>query len=783
MMTQLLLDEIIEVLRAADLKPSGTGSKWTAFCPCHKDMETRSLGIGIGEKNKDNEKKIVLHCYAGCTYQEVYGWLVARGVKFPKKENQPDSNNNVWKEYYEAPYGTFRFPWEADKAEPVVEKLHLYKRKNGEVYAFKMRFKPKKFKRFSFKPDGKLQCKWGDLQMDPYNWDLACQAASEGRLIIIPEGEKDCDNIVEFFELTAMSPGGVSDKWQDRWNEDLRGAKGIVVVYDNDLTKGNKKQPGLKKGQLLAEQLLAAGFPVKLIGFEQHKDTSDFIAAGGTRKDFLQKIKNTPLYEIPAYRAPIVPDAVPTSLSIDANAVIEVKPNPKKRDWSKYPFAPCTDAANAIRLLANHGDKIRYVAKKKKFYVHNEKHWEPDDRNQVQEYCKEISKRILAEEVPCADFTVRAELEKWAIDCQDMSRVRAAKAAAESLPELQVEPSDFDTKRSSHLFNCQDGTLNFDTGILQPFDPADMITAISPCHYEAELPAKWMQHIYRAFGGDQEAIEWWHIYMGYCFTGDTYFQKYLYMDGPAGTGKGLTHQTLEAVMGESYCGSIDPQTLCEVDQRSAGADSDLDDTRGKRIVIAPEMKGNQKLDEQILKSLTGGDRIRTKQMNQNKQNLRGTAKIWFTGNERARITPSDAIQRRLMSLPFKHKMPEADWIEDYHQVLADEEGGRIIHLAMLGFKAASLKRLAMLPQVVLKSNKEYLMEVNQVAHWKAESVKKLNGMSLSVGNAYANFRAFCQREGVKPWSKPTFLKALQAEGMFTELDHINVTVFKDFCLT
>ncbi len=247
------------------------------------------------------------------------------------------------------------------------------------------------------------------------------------------------------------------------------------------------------------------------------------------------------------------------------------------------------------------------------------------------------------------------------------------------------------------------------------------------------------------FGGDQEAIEWWHIYMGYCFTGETYFQKYLYMDGPAGTGKGMTHQTLEAVMGESYCGSIDPQTLCEVDQRSAGADSDLDDTRGKRIIIAPEMKGNQKLDEQILKSLTGGDRIRTKQMNQNKQNLRGTAKIWFTGNERARITPSDAIQRRLMSLPFKFKMPESEWIENYHQVMADEEGGQIIHLAMLGYKAASLKRLAMLPQIVMKSNKDYLLEVNLAAQWKVESVKKLPGMEITVGNSYGSFRDFCQK--------------------------------------
>ncbi len=167
----IILDEIVNALRASGMKTFGVeGRSGFSFCPCHKDTETKSLGIGIGDRNKDHEKKIVLCCYAGCTYQEIHAWLTARGVNFPKKESQPSSDNTVWKELEVAAYGLFRFPWDAAKADPVMEKLHVYRRKNGEAYAFKMRFTPKTFKRFSFQ-GSKIRANWAGVEMDPYNWD------------------------------------------------------------------------------------------------------------------------------------------------------------------------------------------------------------------------------------------------------------------------------------------------------------------------------------------------------------------------------------------------------------------------------------------------------------------------------------------------------------------------------------------------------------------------------------------------------------------------------------
>lgn len=776
MITSILLTEIVSTLRTNGLKPSGSESKgYTAFCPLHDDSQTRSLSVGIGEK--DN---ILLHCFANCsTYQQIRDWLAAKGVDFPKKAQAPDSSNKVWKSITVEQWGEFRFKWDVDKADPVMEDLYVYRRKDGTPYAFKMRFTPKDFRRFRIEGDT-IKPSWKGVKMYPYGWEIVCKAAAEGRPIAAVEGEKDANNVNRELGYACMSLGGVSDKWNDDWNEDLQGTPGIINIADNDLVKGNKKEPGLKKAQLFCEQIYKH-FPVKLLMFNEHKDSTDWIKAGGTRADFKEKLAGIKPWEIPAYRAPFeVPDHVPQEMKPEAPKV-EVKTNPLKKDWSKYPFAPCTDSANAIRLLANHGDEIRYVPKEKRWYAFNGVHWEPDDRDIVQEYCKEISKRIFAEELPNADFSIRTELDSWAKQCQDMSKIRAAKAAAQSQPELLAGIDDFDARPTFRLFNCKNGTLNFQTGALQDHDPKDMITHLSPHDYVPEIPAKWLLNVSRAFDGDQEMIEWFNIYIGYCFTGETYFQKYGYIEGPENTGKSFFPKTLALVMG-TYYGTIDPQTLCEVDQRSAGADSDLHATRGKRLIVANEMKGNQKLDEQIIKALTGGDIIRTKLMGQNKQDLDGCAKLCFTGNERARVTPSGSIQRRLLTIPMRKQLQEKDFIDDYHRIVADEEGGQMIHLAMLGAQMATLKRLAMLPQLVQTGNSDYMREVNLAAQWKAERAKKLGGAEIMVNTAYKDFREFVLDQGSRPWTKPTFVKALQTEGMFTSLNHLNITVFKDFIL-
>jgi putative DNA primase/helicase len=51
---------------------------WSDFCPAHADKHSRSLSIGIGDNGK-----LLLHCFATCTFSEIIQAAGLRGVDIP----------------------------------------------------------------------------------------------------------------------------------------------------------------------------------------------------------------------------------------------------------------------------------------------------------------------------------------------------------------------------------------------------------------------------------------------------------------------------------------------------------------------------------------------------------------------------------------------------------------------------------------------------------------------------------------------------------------------------
>lgn len=67
------------IARALHGRRSGCG--WMAQCPAHKD---RSPSLSVTER----QGKVLVHCHAGCTQDEVIRALRARGL-WPEREQQP----------------------------------------------------------------------------------------------------------------------------------------------------------------------------------------------------------------------------------------------------------------------------------------------------------------------------------------------------------------------------------------------------------------------------------------------------------------------------------------------------------------------------------------------------------------------------------------------------------------------------------------------------------------------------------------------------------------------
>src|SRR6185437_9090759 len=112
-------------------------------------------------------------------------------------------------------------------------------------------------------------------------------AARAGRVVVVAEGEKDADALVEMGLVATTNPGGAG-KWLDQYREALTGAH-VVILPDND-----------EVGQAHAEAVLRSVFPVakstrlvRLPDLPPKGDVSDWLAAGGDRATLERIIEAT----------------------------------------------------------------------------------------------------------------------------------------------------------------------------------------------------------------------------------------------------------------------------------------------------------------------------------------------------------------------------------------------------------------------------------------------------------------------------------------------------------
>jgi hypothetical protein len=237
-----------------NVKETATG--WQASCPAHDDNNP-SLSISI------KDQKILLHCFADCETADV---LAAAGLEWADLR--------------------------LDESQPKIVAEYNYRDESGELLYQVVRYQPKNFK--VRRPDGEGGWIYNldGTRRVPYRLD---QLRDAGR-VVIPEGEKDADSAVDMGFDATTNPGGAG-KWRPEYNAHFRGKK-VRIIPDAD-------QPGSKHAQSVACQLFGVAKDVKVVRLPAGKDLSEWRENGGTREQFIQLMKDTPVLtagEVEAWR-------------------------------------------------------------------------------------------------------------------------------------------------------------------------------------------------------------------------------------------------------------------------------------------------------------------------------------------------------------------------------------------------------------------------------------------------------------------------------------------------
>jgi putative DNA primase/helicase len=308
-----------------------------------------------------------------------------------------------------------------------------------------------------------------------------------------------------------------------------------------------------------------------------------------------------------------------------------------------------SDAGNAERLVATHGQDLRYVPGVGWHYWDGCR-WRRDDDGELTRRVRDVARRMLRDATDEPDDAERKRAVAFALRSEGVQRLAAAVTLAAADQRVVVRGDLLDAHPM--LLTCANGTIDLQTGRLLDAQRDHLITRATPVPYDPDAKCpRWERFLLEVFAGDDELIAFVHRLAGYCLTGDTREHALIVLHGAGANGKSTLVETLRRLLGElATAASFDAFTRARGDR---GPRNDLARLRGARLVTASESGEGRRLDEATVKEVTGGDTLAVRFLYGEHFEFQPDFKLWLVSNHRPRVDgDDDAIWRRLRLIPF-----------------------------------------------------------------------------------------------------------------------------------
>ncbi len=329
-----------------------------------------------------------------------------------------------------------------------------------------------------------------------------------------------------------------------------------------------------------------------------------------------------------------------------------------------------TDAGNAERLMALHGDSVRYCANFGAWFLWNGTCWERDAAGRMLIIATTVARSIHCEAAVATTADRSRALSRWAILSESL---HARKAMIDSAaPLCPVLPGEFDARPD--LFNCRNGTLELATMSFREHRREDMLTRMAAVDYDSKATCpRWLEHLDLIFGSDADYLAGFQSMCGYTLLGTNPQQIMFILYGRGRNGKSKTIEVLARIFAD-YAVNIASDSLMA--KRFETTRSDLARLAGARFATAAEGAEGARMDESIIKQITGEYAITVRKLYENEFEFTPVAKIWMTTNHEPVIPGTDdGIWRRLWMVPFSVQIPEEKCDPDIAAKLLAESAG------------------------------------------------------------------------------------------------------------
>ncbi len=433
-----------------------------------------------------------------------------------------------------------------------------------------------------------------------------------------------------------------------------------------------------------------------------------------------------------------------------------------------------TDVAFSRRFLRDYGDNVHWVPAWKLWLFWDDCRWRIDEGSCViTRFAQAVSDSIWHEVAECPTD----EAIKYAKDMSQPKVWATALKAAAAVKAISV--SDLNVNR--WLIPCPNGTVDLRTGNLRPHRKEDLLTTFCPTAFDPDAPSNNWDRFLNGAIPSQAVQDYLQRLCGYALAGRAAKSEEILpvFHGEGSNGKSKFIEAIRGTIGSDFAAPAAHGLLTEkTNDRHATERASL---YGKRFVFCSETGRGSALDEDLIKSMTGGDTIKARFCHKDEFEFLPSFTIFLITNHRPRVRGTDnGIWRRLNLIPWQQRFwlewrgesgpPELKADPSMPEKLAAEQPGILAWMVRgcLAWQRDGLKA----PQEVQMATAEYRTAEDMIGQFVAQCCISMPQVRVRFNDLYTRFEEWCEANGERPpkgrivssWLQEHGYQAVQSNG-------------------
>ncbi len=418
-----------------------------------------------------------------------------------------------------------------------------------------------------------------------------------------------------------------------------------------------------------------------------------------------------------------------------------------QRASKQLPHRSWDDTGRGQRLNDQFGKFFKWMATDKTWYFYNGSYWELDNGRHIEMATEKVVNSLRIEK-PDFSFSTNTDQDKmqseWLKFVKD-SRSHIAKVHMidEFKKYVTVDHGEFD--HDHMLLNTESGYVDLTNGELKDHDIKKLFSEQTASEYSDTIDCPlWDQFLSQIFKNDEELIHYVQKAVGYSLTGSTAEQVMFLLLGSGRNGKSVFINTIRNILG-SYAKQMNVESII-VHNNNGNANSDIARLENTRLVTSSEANEGSRLDESLVKQLTGGDKILARFLYGMEFEYTPKFKIWMATNHLPLIRGTDeGIWRRLKVIPFDVQIPKDKVDKNLENKLKSEWAG-ILNWIVQGAIMWQREGLED-PERVSEASREYRENMDPLDAFINEMCTDGAEYSVKARTLYDEYRIWAEKSG------------------------------------